>query len=205
MSQKDLTTSSSETSTERTAGTDASGVSRRRFLGGLGGAAAVAAIGTAAGVAVGTRIGQAGAEDDLAAIGDAKSASLAAQRREQAYKLRVEAAKYWLTQPLADHTTNGDEERYPSRIGSYTKGLPHNRFGEVDPYAWSTLIAALDSGSPAAFENIVLGGGRPLGNPQSGLAFDLEGLDSQAMAPKIPPTLASAEEAAEMTELYWMS
>jgi membrane-associated phospholipid phosphatase len=180
-------------------------VSRRRFLGGLGGAAAVAAVGAAAGVAVGTKIGHAGAEDDLEPIGDAANVSLAQLRAQRAYQFRLDSAKYNLGLKLPDQLTNGDEQRYPSRIGSYTKGLPHNRYGEVDSYAWSTLKAALDSGSPAAFENIVLGGGRPLINPQSGLCFDLEGLDAQFLSPGTPPTLASAEEAGEMVELYWMA
>jgi membrane-associated phospholipid phosphatase len=207
MSEKDLTTSSpSTTSTEGTAKSDVSGVSRRRFLGSIGGAAAVAAIGAAGGIAIGTKVGQAGVEDDLAPIGDASSATAATLRRDACFKFRVDAATYNRDQPLPDHVTNGDEALYPSRIGSYSKGLPHNRYGEVDSYAWSTFMAALTSGSPAAFENIVLGGGRPLVNPQSGLAFDMEGADSHALATLLPPpTISSSEAAAEMVEHYWMA
>jgi membrane-associated phospholipid phosphatase len=181
-------------------------VSRRRFLGSIGGAAAVAAIGAAGGIAVGAKVGQAGVEDDLEAIGDAASATAATLRRDACFKFRVDSATYNKGLALPDHTTNGDEALYPSKIGSYTKGLPHNRYGEVDSYAWSTFMAALNSGSPAAFENVVMGGGRPMVNPQSGLAFDLEGLDSHAMATLLPPpSLSSSEEAAEMVEHYWMA
>jgi len=207
MSEKDqLTSSPSTTSTERTAKADVSGVSRRRFLGGIGGAAAVAAIGAAGGLAVGAKTGQAGVEDDLEAIGDASSATAATLWRDACFKFRVDAATFNQGVNLPDHVTNGDEARYPSRIGSFTKALPHNRYGEVDSYAWSTFMAAMNSGSPAAFENVKLGGGRPMTNPQSGLAFDLEGADSHALAPLLPPpALASSEEAAEMVELYWMA
>jgi membrane-associated phospholipid phosphatase len=183
-----------------------SGVSRRKFLGSIGGAAAVAAIGAAGGIAVGAKVGHAGVEDDLEAIGDASSATAATLRRDACFKFRVDSATFNKNQALPDHTTNGDEALYPSKIGSYSKGLPHNRYGEVDSYAWSTFMAALNSGSPAAFENVVMGGGRPMVNPQSGLSFDLEGADSHAMATLLPPpALSSSEEAAEMVELYWMA
>ncbi len=205
MSEKDQVTSSpSDTSTERPAKADVSGVSRRGFLGGIGGVAAVAAMGAAAGVAVGSKVGHAGVEDDLATVGDASGATPATIRRDACWKYRVDAATFNKGVPLPDHTTNGDEALYPSKIGSYTKGMPHNRFGEVDSYAWSTFKAALDSGSPTAFENIVLGGGRPFVDPQSGLAFDMEGLDSHSLATLAPPpALSSSQEAAEMVELYW--
>src|SRR5207302_10833732 len=36
--------------------------------------------------------------------------------------------------------SNGDETRYPNRIGNYHKGLPHDGFGEVDLAAYSTLL-----------------------------------------------------------------
>lgn len=45
----------------------------------------------------------------------------------------------------------------------------------------------------------------PLVNPQSALAFDLEGFDSHQLKIEPAPTFASAEEAGEMIELYWMA
>jgi hypothetical protein len=181
----------------------ASGFSRRRFLSGLGSAAAVTAISTTTSVSTG--LGHAAVEEAVERSGAPRSTNPVLARRDQASKIRIDRATANSQLPLPDHLTNGDESRYPSRIGSYTKGLPHNRFGEVDSYAWSTLKAALDSGSPTAFENILLGGGRPLLNPQSGLAFDLEGADSHALAVPAPPSISSAEAAGEMVELYWMA
>jgi hypothetical protein len=46
---------------------------------------------------------------------------------------------------------------------------------------------------------------RRLVNPQSGVAYDLEGIDSHQLAANSAPAFASADEAAEQVELYWMS
>ncbi|HEY0380267.1 MAG TPA: hypothetical protein VGC87_25360 [Pyrinomonadaceae bacterium] len=45
---------------------------------------------------------------------------------------------------------------------------------------------------------------RRLVNPQAGLAYDLEGIDSHQVATNPAPAFASADEAAEAVELYWM-
>ena len=54
------------------------------------------------------------------------------KRRQQAYHLRKEAAQFQRDLPLPDHPDNGDEARYPNKIGSYSKALPHNSLGEVN-------------------------------------------------------------------------
>jgi membrane-associated phospholipid phosphatase len=131
-------------------------------------------------------------------------------RAELAARLRVERAEAQRSQPLPQHPTNGDDDGLPRRIGSYSKGLPHNALGEVDPQAYDALLRALESGSPDDFEAIPSGEPnlarrRKLVNPQSGLAFDLVGADSQHLAMPAPPAFASAEEAGEMVELYWMA
>ncbi|MFL6333110.1 MAG: vanadium-dependent haloperoxidase [Pyrinomonadaceae bacterium] len=46
---------------------------------------------------------------------------------------------------------------------------------------------------------------RRLVNPQSGVAYDLEGIDSHQLAANAAPTLASLDDAAEAVELYWMA
>jgi hypothetical protein len=187
-----------------TVGTDqdqapvSSGLSRRRLLGGIGGAAVIAGSGV-----LGLPLAKKAAFADGHEGGDDEGNG--DSRIDNAYRIRVEAAKAEKRAFHPDQQTNGDERRYPNRIGSYTKGLPHNSFGEVDAFSWSTLKRALDSGSPNDFENIVLGGGRPQTNPQSGLAFDLEGADAQAVTAPPAPRLGSAEEAGEMVELYWMA
>src|SRR6185437_4912706 len=84
----------------------------------------------------------------------------------------------------------------------------HNSFGEVDLTAYGAMINALSSGDPRDFDNMILGSTSPWAkqtNPQSGLAFDLQGSDSHALNEPTPPALASAEEAGEAIELYWMA
>ncbi len=132
------------------------------------------------------------------------------QRQRQAYRVRVEAARQERDRHLADHPTNGDERLYANKIASYSKGLSHNRLGEVDRAAYASLIRALTTGDPADFENIVTAShdltifGK-LTNPQAGLAFEMLGADSHALVQKPPPAFSSAEEAAEIAENYWMA
>jgi hypothetical protein len=94
---------------------------------------------------------------------------------------------------------------YANRIGSYTKALPHNSFGEVTPAAYSALIKALSTGDPADFENVPLGGVVKQADPQAAFAFGLEGADSHCLGVIAAPSFSSAEAAAEMVELYWQA
>lgn len=104
---------------------------------------------------------------------------------------------------------NGDESDFPDRIGNFHKGLPHNDLGEVDPAAYDTLLDATSPPPPASppseFQAITLGLGRKLTNPQAGLANDLEGPDPEDLEMRSPPSVDSAEAAAEAVELYWMA
>ncbi len=50
-----------------------------------------------------------------------------------------------------------------------------------------------------------MGGNIPLVNPQAGLAFDLEGADSHALAIGTPPSVASRQIADIAVENYWMA
>ena len=111
---------------------------------------------------------------------------------------------------MPSHSDNGDEALYPTKIGNYSKGLPHNAFGEVDLVAYGKLHAAVTSGKPADFQSIPLGGGDAchsvkLVNPQAGLCFDMEGADSHSLSIPPSPAVASDVRAAEMVELYWMA
>src|SRR6185503_6159201 len=99
--------------------------------------------------------------------------------------------------------SNGDERRYATKFGSFSKNLPHNLNGEVDPLAFEALVHAMKTADPADFELIPLGGTGKLSNPQAGLAFGFVGADAQATPVRVPPTFASAETAGEMVELYW--
>jgi hypothetical protein len=129
------------------------------------------------------------------------------ERRRAAYDLRVRRARAWLGAPFAPPVANGDESRYPKSYGNFSKGLPHDALGHVDPTAYSTFVRACRSGRVADFEAIPLGssGGQPLRNPQAGLAFTVSGADSHQIVVPPPPPFASAALAREMAELYWAS
>jgi hypothetical protein len=188
-------------STDQAPPVDAPGLSRRRFLGGLGGAAAAA---MAAGA-----VGGIGLEPlaNVAAVAEAANANSAAvQRRNRCWQIRKDMADYWKGQGAVDHPTNGDETRYPNRIANYSKSLPHNSFGEVDPAAYNSFLAAIASGRAADYDAIVINPGAiKLTSPQCGLAFDMEAIDSHGVAVPPPPTLASREQAGEIVEHYWQA
>ncbi|MDF5713183.1 MAG: vanadium-dependent haloperoxidase [Rhizonema sp. NSF051] len=122
---------------------------------------------------------------------------------QKAYDVRVQAAKQELDLGIPPHPTNGDEERYPNKIASDSRGLPHDERGEVNIDAYNSLTNALVSLNPDDFEKVILGGGRKLVSPIGPLAISLEGPNADSIANPVPPTLDSAEQAAEAVELYW--
>jgi hypothetical protein len=129
------------------------------------------------------------------------------QRANACAKLRRDAANAGLqtTPQNLQHPDNDDEELYPNKLGSYSKGLPHNDDGTVVLGAYEALVKAVNSGAPADFDAIPLGGDRLLTNPQSGLAFDMEGPDAHALVIPPAPAFASRAQAAEISENYWMA
>lgn len=134
------------------------------------------------------------------------SASLANNKfAEKAYRIRVAAAEANRQIPIAPNPTNGDEERYPNKIGSDTRGLPHNQRGEVDLKAYESLTKAITTHDHDDFEKVILGGTRKLVNAQGPLAASLEGCHGVQVALPPPPTLASSERAVEAVELYWQA
>ena len=126
------------------------------------------------------------------------------ERAAKSYFLRENAAAENFRVGAPPHRDNGDEDRYPMRWGNYSKGLPHDAYGQVVPASYRSLIKALSTGKPADFEKIAMGGPRPLTDPQAALGFSLEGPDSHALYMPPAPALADAETAGEMVELYWM-
>lgn len=122
-------------------------------------------------------------------------------RRLQAYQLRVMQAGRHIQGAIPVQPTNGDEERYPDYLASYSKALPHNDRGEVIPVAYSALLAALRG--EGDYAQIPLGGDMRLANPQAALAYQLEGPDSHEFIIAAPPAFESQEIAGEMLELYW--
>jgi len=118
---------------------------------------------------------------------DVQAANGSNQRANDCAKLRREAANNGLqaTPQNLQHPNNHDEDLYPNKLGSYSKGLPHNDDGTVVLSAYNAMLQALNSGRPADFDAIPLGGTRGLTNPQSGLAFDMQGSDAHALVQQI--------------------
>jgi hypothetical protein len=176
---------------------------RRQFLGRVGGATAA----TLAAGAIGLEPLLGFNKSDTAV---AQNPSIEDSRSDQAYAVREAAAHAQRDLPAVTHTTNGDEALYANKIGSFSKGLPHNNLGEVDVTAFNALVNAMNSGVPADFENIPMGTANPsqrfrLTNPQAGLAFDMQGADSHHLSQPPAPALSSAWQAGEIAENYWMA
>lgn len=170
-----------------------SGVQRRSFLAGTAGIA--------------TLLGLAGATPAHAKSTPTMTTGAVASRprKTTAFQVRVDAARTQDRARAITHATNGDEARYAERFASFSKGLPHRDNGEVHLRAFNALVSACSTGEPADFEKIPLGGDRKLVNPQSGLAFALEGPDPAALKTAPAPAFASEEQAAEAAEVYWMA
>ncbi len=125
--------------------------------------------------------------------------------RRRAAQVREAAARRTGELVIAPHPTNDDEARYRNRIGTDTRALPHDGRGEVDSAAWRALFDACQSGDPADFEKIPLGGIRRLANPVGTMAVSHAGITPTQAAIPAPPALASAERAAEAVEVYWQA
>jgi hypothetical protein len=172
--------------------------SRRKFIGRVGSAAAASLAVSATGLS------------SLAKSAEAQSTSsnsngFGNQRAQESYMIRVAAARQELAVPTPPEITNGDEQRYPNRIGNFSKGLAHNNIGEVTPASYGSFLNAMHGGQPHQFDQIELGGTALLVDPQAGLAFDLEGTDSHQLAIGTPPSVASRAMADTMVESYWMA
>ena len=200
----DLLNEISNPQTDKTPESTSSSQSRRRFLGNISGAAATT-------IAAGT-IGGASAVPAFGATTNTNATAFEVNvlggsgRAQQAYDLRVQAAVFQKILPLPDHPNNGDEDRYPNRIGSYSKGLPHNSLGEVDQVAYNSLLRAIETGNPDDFERIPMGDNQvQLKNPQGGLTFEMQGGDPGHYYQQPAPAFASAEIGSEIAENYWMA
>lgn len=127
---------------------------------------------------------------------------------------RLDAANLRNSQPDATQTPNGDES-YPDFRGSFSKGLPHDNLGEVDPAEYvkfktiftdalagntdiQNKLEALTMGAPPVSR-------RKWVDPQGGLAVSLDGADPRKLSIPAAPKFNSAEIAAEITENYWMA
>ena len=140
-----------------------------------------------------------------------------ADRRQEAYAVRLEAAELARSREHPPHKANGDEERYAGAkyFMSFTKGLPHNESTGLleDPQDFVEFRRAIDEAFIDPFSDRVRHGARyqvtggavspvpqgslpPAGDirqweaPTAGVVYALEGPDPQAvtMAPA-PPLL----------------
>jgi hypothetical protein len=138
----------------------ASSLSRRKFLGRM--SVSAAAVATVVGVPsslANQRIESGGAEQ-CEGLTQASEEDGDQPRRERAFRIRLKAAIAERDVPVPAQVDNGDELLYPTKIGNYSKGLPHNSIGEVDSAAYNALLTAVTSGEPEDVAKIPLGGVR---------------------------------------------
>src|SRR5262249_10851606 len=143
---------------------------RREFLTRIPGVAAITLAATAG--PFGTSA-QAGDDENNDANGSG------ADRVRDSYENREQAARAENKIASPRQITNSDEQRYPNNfISNFSKGLPHNSLGEVNPIAYRSLLNDLRQSTSTTLEkNIVLNGknATKLVNPLANLAFDLKG------------------------------
>jgi len=127
------------------------------------------------------------------------------QRRQLVIRRRRDAVDAALERAAVAPESNGDEGRYPDYRASFSKTMPHDDLGEVDPAAYREWLAILDSGDSARFAQAPRDreAVERLNNPQAAYAIDLVGADPSALALPPPPPFASQAMAADMVELYW--
>ncbi|WP_316520084.1 vanadium-dependent haloperoxidase [Kitasatospora brasiliensis] len=154
--------------------------------------------------ALGLTAAESGLSTSYAAAESATEDARMNERTRIGRELRRQAAEQDYPATLPAHPVNGEETSLPGRLGSYSKGLPHNDLGEVDGQAYNLMLKALASGKPADFEAIPMAGERKQLGPQGGLAYDLAGPDFAKLVVPPAPRMDSAHVAAEMAELYWM-
>src|SRR5262249_23582683 len=150
----------------------AKGASRRKFLGQVGAA-------LTGGVLLG-KVPLASAQSEVSGAADVirPPNRVVDPRVTKSFTIRVGTATREALIPVPPHTTNGDEDRYPDKSGTYSKSILQDGIGLVNLNAYQTFKTALNSGRNADFENIIIGGTRALTNPQGGLAFPFEGSDA---------------------------
>src|SRR6516164_8241606 len=142
---------------------------------------------------------------------NAQAASLDASESQQhqrtAARIRLEAAASRLENSPPMQVTTGDEERYADKRASFSKTLPHNERGEVEPEAYRSFVEILTRGQPGRFAEIPRAKAAEvrLNNPQAAYAYELAGIDAHSTAIVAPPPFASPEMATDMAELYWLA
>lgn len=126
-------------------------------------------------------------------------------RVEEVLQRRISAARQQslLEEPV--WPVNDDETLLNGFIGNFSKTLPHNDFGEVDPAAYQRFLLALNTGQREDFDAIAAGGTARLANPRAAYSFALSGCDSHKIDMPAVHGLGSKRQAAEAAEVYWMA
>ncbi len=174
----------------------AAGVSidRRGFLGGAGAAAALGVVGAGA----------------VLASGQARAGGFVPRptlnpRGTKAIQLRVDRAYSNLASYVEDAHGNLDEPEVGNFAACYSKGLPHDALGEVNPAAYAALRRACLSNLEADWAAVPMGGTMKQVSPQSAIAYQLEGADPMRLRIDPAPKFSSEQRGAEMAEVYWMA
>jgi len=125
------------------------------------------------------------------------------QRPVNAHTIKSAVAEFDESKPIKIQGRNGDEQRFSDLRGSFGKALNHFSTGFIIPAAFNSLVFALQSESFQAFNQIQLGEGRKLVNPQGSLVYSLGGNDGWINIIPPAPSFTSAQTAGEMVEVYW--
>ncbi len=126
-------------------------------------------------------------------------------RRLKAYDLRVKAAYAAAGARTPPQDGRVDEARVPAFLAMFSKGLPHDAYGIVDPEAYRALARAAAGTGQARFEDVPLGGVRRLVSPQAAFAFALDGLDAAMLGVPDSPMWDTPTFATEAVEAYWLA
>ena len=94
------------------------------------------------------------------------------------------------------------QDRY---VNAFSKGLPHDEEGFVDPDEMKKLLAALKDHDLTKLTQVRLGSSLKLVNPSAAWANDIIGSCSNTYRFSSPPSLSSDRIASEMSELYCMA
>src|SRR4029077_1674246 len=127
---------------------------RRQFLARIPAGAGAAVASSAVSFRSSAKTGE-GQDDDPGGVSTGRGLN--------SYEIREQAARAETKVPVPRQITNGDEQRYSNSnfIANFSKGLPHNSFGEVDPVAYRSLLNGLRQGTYAALENSIVLGANP--------------------------------------------
>lgn len=126
-------------------------------------------------------------------------------RLRKAAQMRTARAEMYRQLGEVEQPNNGDEERYPNKINSFSKTLLHNAMGEVSLQAYQSMIRAIQSGKKEDFDAVVRGGNVRLKNPMAAFSWQYMGADQCQYAMRPAPRFDSAEQASEITEVYWQA